>query len=105
MSRDKTIDHEITLRTWLEQWAGKKLQCDTGEQLDDLLYEIREASEQEGFDYALCEANEADLPDLKLEALRQRFHYLKHGGEWQKPREATYLQGFEDACNILGVKL
>lgn len=40
-----------------------------------------------------------------VEALKERYNYLRLGGSWDKQRQADdYLAGFEDAMKTLGVK-
>lgn len=81
---------------------------DLTDALNDMLEEAEECGYDNGFEDGEQEAADNrevdDISDDAIQQLRGRHDYLKHGGEWQKPSTATYLEGFEDAMNLLGVK-
>lgn len=75
--------------------------------LDDALEEALEEANACGFDAAVSEIADGSFEHPRLKDLRERFHYLKLGGEWDlltTDARNVYLAGFEDAMKTLGVK-
>jgi len=78
-----------------------------GEDASSSLEESVEAAlveaEEEGYDRGIIEA-----PRLNEDDLRERYKYLTAGGMWKvnlvESPEDSYLAGFRDACETLGIK-
>jgi hypothetical protein len=72
----------------------------------NLVDEALEEAESRGFDAAVLESMHMPSTPPQVEALKTRYHYLKHGGEWDVPDVSEpdqYAAGFLDAMKTLGV--
>jgi hypothetical protein len=95
------------------EFEKKLLALEGGDELvsefNEIVAEAEEEAEEEGYNLGLKDAyKEGDLSEEKEDKLRERFHYLRLGGVWDKVDDTTapndYARGFLDAMKTIGVK-
>lgn len=76
---------------------------DVSSSMEAAIEEALVEAEEEGYDRGIVEA-----PQLNEADLRERYAYLTAGGMWKvnlvETPEESYLAGFRDACETLGIK-
>lgn len=79
-----------------------------------VIEEAKEAGEEEGYNLCIKDSyREGELSEKSKDLLVTRYHYLRHGGEWQRdllPSDEfaspadNYAAGYLDAMRTIGVK-